>query len=76
MVVITGNPFAMQGRDHYQGLEDSLAKNLSAVVINDEVEGDDSSKKFLKRARANKRMPNFPYPNPIKLLNRRYSHGN
>jgi hypothetical protein len=37
ILVITGNPFAMQGKYYYQGLEDALQKNLSATVINEEV---------------------------------------
>ena len=40
---------------------------MSAVVINDEVEG---SKDYLKKVPKSKAMANYPYPNPIKLLSR------
>jgi hypothetical protein len=46
--VITGNPFAMMGKEAYFALENALQKNLSAAVVNDEVT---DSKSYLKKAR-------------------------
>ena len=67
LVVITGNPFALHGKEAYQQLEMNLQTTLSAVLINDEVEG---SKNYLKKVPPKRSLANFPYPNPIKLLSR------
>ena len=66
--MITGNPFAMLGKQAYQSLEDHLSKDLSAVVINNEVA---SAKGYLRKQKNSKnKLVNFPYPNPIKLFSR------
>ena len=51
VLIITGNPFAMQGKERYQNLELNLQKNLSAALINDEVS---SSKNYLKKHKKDK----------------------
>ena len=40
---------------------------LSAVLINDEIQGD---KGYLRKVTQKKSHASFPYPNPIKLLSR------
>lgn len=67
MVNITGNPLAIptKGVSPYRSLEYELSKNLSAVIINDHHLIDD--KGYIRRK---KEHPNWPYPNPIKLLSR------
>ena len=73
-VNITGNPFATtsvrsigQGGG-YANFEIELAKNLSAVVINDQHLVDD--KGYLKKPSKNSSQQHLPYPNPIKLMSR------
>jgi Leucine-rich repeat (LRR) protein len=66
LLVITGNPFAMMGKEAYFSLENVLQKNLSAAVVNDEVT---DSRTYLRKAN-NKKGSSFPYPNPIKLFSR------
>lgn len=66
ILIITGNPFAMTGKEDYEGLEAALQKNQSAIIINEEVT---DSKAYLRKARAPKGS-SFPYPNPIKLFSR------
>lgn len=76
MVIITGNPFAFgtkkQVNAFYATLELELSKNLSAVVINDRSIAAAESGVFGLRIAAMKKRTNqhFPYPNPIKLLNK------
>ena len=65
LVIITGNPMALQGKEAYAQLEANLQNTLSAVLINDEIQGE---RNYLKRVPQKK--ANFPYPNPIKLLSR------
>lgn len=65
LVVITGNPMALQGKEAYAQLEANLQNTLSAVLINDEIQGE---RHYLKRVPPTK--ASFPYPNPIKLLSR------
>ena len=65
LVVITGNPMALQGKEAYAQLEANLQNTLSAVLINDEIQGE---RHYLKRVPQKK--TSFPYPNPIKLLSR------
>ena len=67
LVVITGNPLALQGREAYAQLELNLQNALSAVLINDEIQNE---KSYLKKLPQKKSVANFPYPNPIKLLSR------
>ena len=67
MVIITGNPLALQGQDAYAQLEANLQSAASAVIINDDSVGDRS---YLKKIPVKKSLANFPYPNPIKLLSR------
>ena len=56
---------ALNGKEAYRQLEQNMKTALSAVIINDEVEGERS---YLKKLPPKKQ--NFPYPNPIKLLSR------
>jgi len=37
LLIITGNPFALNGKQAYARLEESMQKNLSATVINEDV---------------------------------------
>jgi hypothetical protein len=67
MVIITGNPLALQGQDAYAQLEANLQSAASAVIINDDSVGDRS---YLRKIPVKKSLANFPYPNPIKLLSR------
>lgn len=67
LVVITGNPLALQGQEAYAQLEANLQSAASAVIINDDSVGDRS---YLKKMPVKKSLANFPYPNPIKLLSR------
>lgn len=67
LLVITGNPLALQGREAYEQLESNLQSALSAVLINDEIQGE---KGYLKKVSQKKSHASFPYPNPIKLLSR------
>ena len=53
LVVITGNPMALQGREAYAQLEINLQNALSAVLINDEVQGDISERRRLKNQKKN-----------------------
>ena len=36
LLIITGNPFALRGKTHYEELERELAKLQSAVIINED----------------------------------------
>jgi hypothetical protein len=67
MVVITGNPLALQGQEAYSQLENNLQNAASAVIINDDSV---TQRSYLKKIPAKKSLANFPYPNPIKLLSR------
>ena len=68
IVVITGNPIGQTGsKTAYQRLEEELQKNLSATIINEEVQ---DQKSYLKKLKPSKQLVNFPYPNPIKLFSR------
>jgi hypothetical protein len=68
ILVITGNPFALGGKQAYYRLEEALAKNLSATVINEDAL---ESKTYLRKPPKNqKQLASFPYPNPIKLFSR------
>ena len=67
MLIITGNPFALQGKEAYAQLESSLNAALSAALINDESV---DSKAYLRKIQLKKSHNVFPYPNPIKLLSR------
>ena len=58
---------ALQGKETYATLEANMQTALSAVIINDEVQGD---RAYMKKVPAKKQLSNFPYPNPIKLLSR------
>jgi hypothetical protein len=40
LVVITGNPLGLSGKEAYAQLEARLQNTLSAVLINDEIQGD------------------------------------
>ena len=37
ILIITGNPFALGGKNAYARLEEAMGKNLSATVINEDV---------------------------------------
>lgn len=37
ILIITGNPFALTGKQAYERLEEAMQKNLSATVINEDV---------------------------------------
>ncbi len=37
ILIITGNPFALGGKNAYARLEEAMQKNLSATVINEDV---------------------------------------
>lgn len=37
ILIITGNPFALAGKNAYARLEEAMTKNLSATVINEDV---------------------------------------
>lgn len=67
LLVITGNPIGLNGKQFYQKLEDTLQKSLSASVINEDVP---DHKSYLKKKTQHKQLVNFPYPNPIKLFSR------
>ena len=58
---------ALQGVEAYAQLETNLQNALSAVIINEEVQGE---KNYLKKVQQKKSMASFPYPNPIKLMSR------
>ncbi len=66
ILIITGNPFALSGKQAYARLEEAMQKNLSATVINEDVT---EQKSYLKQKPKNVKQ-NFPYPNPIKLFSR------
>lgn len=42
-------------------------RDISAVLINDEIQGE---RAYLKKVPTFKNMAAYPYPNPIKLLSR------
>lgn len=67
LLVISGNPLGLQDRSAYEQLENNLQSALSAVLINDEIQGD---KGYLRKVTQKKSHASFPYPNPIKLLSR------
>lgn len=67
ILIITGNPFALAGKNSYLRLEEAMQKNLSATVINEDVP---DQKAYLKKAKNQRQLANFPYPNPIKLFSR------
>jgi hypothetical protein len=67
ILVITGNPFALSGKGYYARLEETLSKNLSAVIINEDVP---DHRAYLRKPKTQKQIANFPYPNPIKLFSR------
>ena len=46
LVVITGNPLGLSGKEAYAQLENNLQNALSAVLINDEIQGE---KTYLKK---------------------------
>ena len=46
ILVITGNPFALAGKEKYQRLEEAMQKTLSATVINEDVP---EQKSYLKK---------------------------
>ena len=65
LVIITGNPLGLNGKEAYAQLEARLQNTVSAVLINDEIQGE---RNYFKKAAQQKQS--FPYPNPIKLLSR------
>ena len=67
LLIITGNPLALAGKQCYARLEEAMQKNLSATVINEDVP---EQKNYLKKPRIQKGLASFPYPNPIKLFSR------
>ena len=67
ILIITGNPFALTGKQAYVRLEEEMQKNLSATVINEDVP---EQKSYLKKPKTQKQLSSFPYPNPIKLFSR------
>ncbi len=67
ILIITGNPFALTGKQSYERLEEAMQKNLSATVINEDVP---DHKTYLKKNKNQKQLAAFPYPNPIKLFSR------
>lgn len=67
ILIITGNPFALNGKQAYARLEESMQKNLSATVINEDVP---EQRSYLKKPKNQKQLASFPYPNPIKLFSR------
>jgi hypothetical protein len=67
MLIITGNPIALEGHDSYKDLEDNLYTQLSAVVINSS--GFSQADRFRSKLAAD--MNNkLPYPKPMTLLSR------
>lgn len=46
VLIITGNPFALAGKNAYVRLEEAMQKNLSATVINEDVP---DQKNYLKK---------------------------
>lgn len=46
ILIITGNPFALGGKNAYARLEEAMQKNLSATVINEDVQ---DQKVYLKK---------------------------
>jgi hypothetical protein len=67
-LIITGNPFALAGKNAYARLEEAMTKNLSATVINEDIQ--DTRGGYLKRPKNQRQLAAFPYPNPIKLFSR------
>ncbi|CDW73960.1 leucine rich repeat family protein [Stylonychia lemnae] len=67
LLIITGNPLGLSGKPAFARLEEALQKNLSATIINEEV---NDQKIYLKKTKQQKQLVNFPYPNPIKLFSR------
>lgn len=67
ILVITGNPLGLAGQAAYAQLESALQNALSAVIINDQTQGDMT---FIKKVPGQRSLSNFPYPNPIKLMSR------
>lgn len=67
ILIITGNPFALNGKQQYARLEEAMQKNLSATVINEDVP---DHRAYLKKTKNQKQLAAFPYPNPIKLFSR------
>lgn len=67
ILIITGNPFALQGPEAYSVLEENLTSALSAALINDE---NMDERSYLRKLPAKKTYSKFPYPNPIKLMSR------
>ena len=68
VLTITGNPLGLAGPSQYKELENVIVNVLAATLINEKVgSADDNS--IIKKA-SSKRMQQYPYPNPIKLLSR------
>ena len=67
ILIITGNPFALAGKNAYVRLEEAMTKNLSATVINEDIQ---DTRGYLKKTKNQRQLAAFPYPNPIKLFSR------
>ena len=68
VLTITGNPLGLAGSSQYKELENVIVNVLAATLINEKIGSADDNNMISKKS--SKRMQQYPYPNPIKLLSR------